>query len=41
MAFEHDTPCIGRDELGQQIEQRGLACAVGAEDTDDLTFRYL
>jgi hypothetical protein len=35
VAHHHDAAGIGREQAGQQLEQRGLAGAVGAEQGDE------
>ena len=34
---QYDGPRVGTDEPGDHVEERGLACAVGAHEADDLT----
>src|SRR5216683_562833 len=36
LAVEDDAAGVGGDEAGEQVEERGLAGAVGAEDAGDL-----
>ena len=37
LAVEHDRAFVGRFHPGHQVEERGLACPIGADDADHLS----
>ena len=41
LAFDHDVPARGREEAGQDVQQRRFATARRADDDDELAFAHL